>query len=161
MKSLYQINQDYFEIATTLEELEGELTPELEQALSINKNELVEKSHGYINVIKRIESDVTMFDAEIKRLQEAKKRMQKVVEVLEERLEDAVKIHGEIKTGTYTLKLRKSESVIIEDESKIPPQFIKIKQEFQVMKAEIKKAIKEGEEVDGAYIQENQNLVIK
>ena len=43
-KSLYNINNEYLELINKVENLEGELTPELENALTINKSELEIKS---------------------------------------------------------------------------------------------------------------------
>ena len=42
-KSLYHIETEYLTIINQVEELEGELTPELEEQLTINEKELQSK----------------------------------------------------------------------------------------------------------------------
>ncbi|SDB27539.1 siphovirus Gp157 family protein [Eubacterium oxidoreducens] len=58
-----------------------------------------------------------------------------------------------------TLSYRKSQSVKIVDEEKIPSEFLKMS--FSVDKTEVKKALKEGKDVDGAVLETNLNPQIK
>ena len=62
--------------------------------------------------------------------------------------------------GVFKISIRKSESTEITDLSLIPKEFLKFK-EPEPNKTEIKKAIKEGREIQGAVIIENESLVIK
>ena len=62
--------------------------------------------------------------------------------------------------GVFKISLRKSESTEITDLSLIPKEFLKYK-DPEPNKTEIKKAIKEGREIKGARIIENESLVIK
>jgi len=55
MKSLFEIGNEYLEIYRFLEDNGGEITPEIETALAINKSNLQEKSQNYISLIKEIE----------------------------------------------------------------------------------------------------------
>jgi hypothetical protein len=67
---------------------------------------------------------------------------------------------GEVFSDANTkLSWRKSEGVIISDESSIPEEFIKIERKIQI--ADIKKAIKSGVVVSGAKIETRNNLQIK
>ena len=68
-KSLYHIETEYLTIINQVEELEGELTPELEQQLTINEKELQGKSIAYLEFIGSKEVLNTRIDDEIKRLQ--------------------------------------------------------------------------------------------
>lgn len=71
-KSLYHIETDYLTIINQVEELDGELTPELEQQLTINQAELQSKSIAYLEFIGSKEVLNTRIDDEIKRLQAIK-----------------------------------------------------------------------------------------
>jgi hypothetical protein len=51
-KSLFNISKEAIELASLLEE--GEYTPEIEQALAINQNELQEKAINYGYVVKSL-----------------------------------------------------------------------------------------------------------
>lgn len=66
-----------------------------------------------------------------------------------------------IETPIGKLSFSNSEAVEIFDESLIDEKFIKEKVEKTISKTEIKKAIKAGEEVQGARIIKNKNLQIK
>ena len=48
-KTLYEINEEYLGILAQIEDNEGELTPELEQALAINEENHAAKLEAYGN----------------------------------------------------------------------------------------------------------------
>jgi hypothetical protein len=58
------------------------------------------------------------------------------------------------------ISFRKTKAVVIDDESKLN-QFKVEKITYSYPKAEIKKAIESGEQVEGAHIEENKNIIIK
>lgn len=161
MKSLYIISREALEIASQLEE--GELTPELENQLAISQAELQHKAANYGYVIKSLDEDLTAIDEEIKRLQGLKKVKSNAIDRLKDAVKSAMEIYGIEKVETPTLKLsfRKSETVEIVNESQIPSEFKTSKVVESIDKVAIKKAIKEGQTVTGAIIQENNNLQIK
>lgn len=119
------------------------------------------KLEGYAMVIKNLESDVNGIDSEIKRLTERKKFMQNNISNMKERMAETLQaVEGNrLKTDKFTFSFRKSTSVSIEDETLIPPQFIKT--ETRISKSELTKALKNGEEIHGASLVENQSLSIR
>lgn len=165
--SLYNIQEEYQRLADFLLSTGGEVTEEIEQALAINKEQLQNKAVNYGFVIKQMEAENDIIDSEVARLQENKKRRLKAIERLEKNLVGAMQQFGETKLeqpGLLTLSLRKSVTCEIDDEKAIPPQFIKIKVPEPVKsvdKKAITDAIKAGETVPGARLQEHQNLQIK
>ena len=118
------------------------------------------KAENYISVIKIKEGLVQTVDQEIKRLQAIKKREQKIIEWLSNNLEFAVKTFGEMEIGTNKLKLRKSSSVSVEDINSLPAEFKTVKVTEAANKAEIKKALKAGQQIEGCSIIEKQTLKI-
>lgn len=162
-KSLYNIEQEYLEIANQLED--GELSPELETALAINEKELQGKAVAYAYVIKEAEDTVSVIDAEIKRLQGLKKTEQNKVKRLKETISNAMELYGitEIKTDTLKLNFRRSERVICNDDNaKLNDDLVTVVPEVRKPNlTAIKKAIKTGEDVQGFEIQENYSLQIK
>ena len=68
VKSIFEINTDYIELADLLDELGGELTPEIEERLKINREELEAKVKAYVHLIRVRESNITAVDNEIARL---------------------------------------------------------------------------------------------
>ena len=159
--TLYQIENDYQSLMNDIEEADGELTEEQITALAINESELKQKTVGYLEVIRSKEGFNLTVDAEIKRLQAIKKRNNTLIDRLNNSLLDAVKLFGDITCGTLTFTTRRSEKTIIEDEELIDQKFKNQKITISVDKTAIKKAIKSGEEVPGAVIEENFNLKVK
>jgi hypothetical protein len=162
-KSLYNIEQEYLEIANQLED--GELSEELETALAINERELQGKAIAYAYVIKESEDTVSIIDAEIKRLQGLKKTEQNKAQRLKDTIQNAMDLYGitEIKTETLKLNFRRSEGVICTDSSvTIAEEFATVvPQSIKPNLNEIKKAIKEGRDVTGFEIEERYSLQIK
>ena len=66
-----------------------------------------------------------------------------------------------MKTEINELSYRKSEAVVLVDETLIPTEFKKEKVSVSIDKTEIKKALKEGKEIPWAVIETRQNLQIK
>ena len=161
--NIYQIEKEYLELANQLIESGGEYSPELELQLTINQEQLEQKARGYGFVVKQMESDVLIIDAEIKRLGELRKARLKTIERLETTVSNAMQLYQINKLETPTLKIsfRKSESVEIDDESAISFAYLKEKITYTIDKAMIKEAIKKGEVVIGARLQVNQNIQIK
>lgn len=161
--NIFQIEQEFLNLANELMESGGEVSPELELRLTINQNELEQKARGYGFVVKQMESDISIIEEEIKRLGELKKAREKTIERLETTLTNAMQLFEIQKLETPTLKIsfRKSESVEIDNEKEIPKQFIKAKITYSIDKVAIKEAIKKGGVISGVRLQTNQNIQIK
>lgn len=160
-KSLFQITEEQSYLLQIIEENEGELTPELEEALTLNQMGLEVKAESYIHVIKRLQADVQLakdYEATAKAFR-AKK--EKAIERLEQALLNAVLRFDKIETGIHTVSTRKSESVEITDEQKLSTEYTTVKLVVTPNKTLIKSAIKAGKEVPGAVLKVNDNLSIK
>lgn len=157
--NLYNIKSEYINIAMQL--TDGELTPELEQALQITEQNLHDKAVNYGYVIKTIESEVDIIDAEIKRLQELKRSRSNAVEKLKSNITEAMELFGvtEVKAPTFKLSFRKSES--IECDEFVDSNYCTVKTSIAPDKVAIKQAIKEGKDVVGARLIIKNNLQIK
>jgi CxxC motif-containing protein len=161
--NIYQIEKEYLELANQLIESGGEVSPELELQLTINQEQLEQKARGYGFVVKQMESDVSIIDAEIERLKGLKNSRLKTIERLETTVSNAMQLYqiNRLETPTLKISFRKSESVEIDNEADIPAQFLKEKITYTIDKTAIKEAIKKGEVVIGARLQQNQNIQIK
>ncbi len=161
MKNLFEITQDYLAIYEKLEETEGELSPELEAALQITQQELALKGTNYVHIIKKYEAELAGLKVYEEQIAKLKKRKNKAIEYLEERLLEAVNKFGNIETEIFTITTRKSESVEISFSDTIPSEYLNSKTTITPDKAKIKEAIKKGIIVPGAELVENKNLSIK
>jgi hypothetical protein len=140
-----------------------ELTPELEQELLINQEQLQSKGINYAKVIANYQSQADQIDAEIKRLKTMKESRDKKVTWLTESLKKAMLISGieKIESPLFKISLRRSEAVEVEVPEALPVDWQVKKVMITADKVAIKKAIKEGYSITGARLVENFNLQIK
>jgi hypothetical protein len=161
--SIYNIEQNYNKLAEQLIDNDGELTPELSEQLAITEEQLQNKSVAYSFVIKEMDADVEIIDAEIKRLQNLKKQREKASDYLKDRIKHAMDLFSidEIKTPLVKINFRKSETVEVDDVNALPSLYKVVKVTEQADKAAIKAALKDGVEVTGCTIETHRNLQIK
>jgi hypothetical protein len=161
--TIYQIEQSYNQLAEQLIDNGGEITPELSEALAITEEQLQNKSVAYSFVIKQMDADVDIIDAEIKRLQAAKKQREKASDYLKDRIKHAMDLFSidEIKTPLVKINFRKSETVEVENVNALPNVYKTVKVTETADKVAIKAALKDGAEVTGCSIATHRNLQIK
>lgn len=161
-KSLYAITNEYRMLMQEIEECEGILTPELEEGLKINKQDLLIKSENYVHVIKSQEVYIDAIDQEVKRLQALKKQKEKAVDTLKSYLLEAVENFGTFTSGFFTFSTRKSSSVeVVCDVNDLPKEYKSVKVTEVADKTAIKKALQSGEVITGCVLLEKNNLAIK
>ena len=121
-----------------------------------------EKLEDYIYVITQYEADNVAIKTEIDRLKANKEKNDKAIERMKKAVVDFMNATGQKKAnaGTFKLSLRKSESTLITDETKIPSEYL-VPQPPKVDKTAIKKAIKLGIKVDGAVIEIKESVVAR
>jgi hypothetical protein len=120
------------------------------------------KLEDYCKVIRQLESDAVAYKTEKLRFAEKQSRAEKSVERMKTAILTYLEVIGSTgeKVGAFDIKLRKSENVVIDDVYKLDEHFVTY-QEPKPDKTAIKKAIKSGVEVNGAHIEERNNLNIK
>ena len=162
--SLYTIETEYLKLVETLIENGGEVTPELEEALQLNKQNLETKGVNYGLVVKQIEGECDIIDSEIARLQGLKKSRGKAMDRLKNNLSTAMQLYDieEIKSPIIKINFRASESVEVIELKLLDRDYIKVSDPVESAdKAKIKDAIKEGKTVIGATLKQNKNIQIK
>lgn len=155
---LYELREAYQDILN-LDMEETDLTTALESL----QDTVSEKAEGIAMILRQLEAEQEAYKAEIERLSVLKTKASNKQESLKKYLSDnlqAMQI-DKLDTTLFKFSFRKSESVEIEDMTKINPKFIKIKTTESADKTAIKAAIKSGELVDGVTLQVNKNLQIK
>ena len=161
--NIYDIKNEYQLIIADIINNDGEITPDQETALQINRAELETKGINYTYVIKQLDADCDAIDLEVKRLNALKKVRSNAVERLKANISSAMLLFEveEIKTPLIKLNFRNSESVEITNEEVLADKFLVVKTTTSPDKKAIKDAIKNGEVVEGAVISYNKNLQIK
>lgn len=159
--SLYRISVDQQALNEQLFEAEGELTPELEEALIINEANLTLKAEDYVTSMAMFAASAEAAKAEIKRLQAFVKRADNAQERMKNALTFALETFGidKMEVGTHRISFRKSEGVVITDEVAIPNEYIIV--ETKVNKAQLKADLKAGAVVSGAHLETRKNIQIR
>ena len=108
--------------------------------------------------IKNLQASVVALKAEKDNFAERERVTRNKIESLKKYVANA--LDGQkFETTQVKVNFRKSESLEILDSAKIPEEYLKFKTE--VDKAGLKKAVKDGLEVEGVYLSENRNISIK
>lgn len=124
MASIFNIQQNLYSIFDSIEENEGEITPELEEALTIKREEFSTKIQGYVAYIKQLELDNKGIKEEIARLKDLQKSKEKTIDNLKKIMAMAIDAFGDINTsgtkfldyGTGKVSIRKSDSIEVDEE---------------------------------------------
>jgi hypothetical protein len=161
MKSLYIISEEARNLASFLED--GELSQEMEAALVINQSELQEKAIKYGFVLKTFEGDVSLISEEIKRLTAIKKAKESAIDRMKDAVLNAMLIYSieKVSSPMLNISVRRTESIEVPLVELLDARFVTEKIVKSADKIAIKKAIKDGEIIEGAFIQANYNLQIK
>lgn len=158
-KNLFNINEDIFRLHQQIEENGGELTPELEEQLTITEDERESKCEGYVHVIRELKSRSQFIKDEAKRLLDAARTYDKSVERLEDSLLQSIVQLGSVKTNFVSISTRRNKSVEIDDNVEIPLAYQRVK--IEANKTAIKEALESGVDVPGARIVEKFSLLIR
>lgn len=133
---------------TNLDELEG-LQMEREQKL---------ENIGI--AVKNIRADIEALKAERENISKRIDQAQRQANSIEAYL--AYALQGDkLNTSKVKVTYRKSDSVVIDDLDRVPERFIKVETTYTPMKAELKKAIKEGRNIDGVHLETKNNMVVR
>ena len=155
MPSLYSIKQ---EILNCVDLETGEITDfDKFEALQMERDEKIENIGLWI---KNLNADAAAYKAEKDSFAEKQRRAENKAESLKKYL-DSVLAGSKFNTTRVSISYRKSTSVEV-DESKLPAKWMReIPATHVVDRAEITKALKAGEKIDGAVLVENNNIQIK
>ena len=163
--TLYEITQDYLQIQHMMED--PELDPKtLADTMEGIEGELEVKADGYAKVIRNMESDISAIKAELTRLSDRKKTIEKNIQTLKLALQKAMEITGKtkFKTELFSFGVRNNAPAVVIDEQyieNIPTEYLRIK-EPEIDKTKLKEALKAGVDLEGiAHLEKSSSLVIK
>ena len=161
--NIYQIQNEYLLLVNQIIDNGGEITPQQELNLQITRDQLQDKGTNYAFVIKKLDAECDIIDAEIKRLSELKKVRQNACERLKANISNAMQIFevDKIESPLIKLSFRKSQSVNVADVNSLPNEYKTIKVTEQADKMKIKQALLNGETIEGCEIVNSNNLQIK
>jgi len=163
MTALYEMTAELKELQNLMDSLESADTGGDDDSMALAIRDTLEgiamafddKAVAIVKFAQTLEGNTTMIDAEIKRLQERKKRINNRREQLRDylRLNMEAAGHKKIECPLFTITLAKGrDQVQISDEASLPDEFVSVKTEIKPNKVAIGKALKEGVEVAGAAL---------
>lgn len=160
-KSLYHITSEQLKINELLEELEGELSPELEEALMINEDNFLAKSEGYIESIAYFKAKAAAAKVRIEEMERIKRISENAEKRLKERMQWAMETLGrdKMEVGLHKISLRRTLAVNIISEAAVPNEYVKV--ETSIDKVKLKEALKTGAIIPGAELKYNQSIQIR
>lgn len=154
MANLYEINDA---ILACVDMETGEIIDE--EKLQKLQMDFSDKVEGIACWIKNLLSDAAAIKAEKDILAEREKACKNKAESLKRYLQSA--LDGEkFKTAKVSISYRKSESVQVDDITKLDEEYLKY-EEPSVNKTKVKQALKSGILLQGVQLIENQNIQIK
>lgn len=164
---LYEITAQYQNIYALLQNPEFAENEDILTALDQIEDAFENKAQQTIFMMKNIEAEIDPIDIEIKRLQAMKKARQNNIDRIKNRLRENMKAVGKSKLncGLFSLSYRLQEANAVElDETEflannLDEDLVTVK--VTPNKTEIKRRLKNGEEIIGARLVDSEVLTIR
>ena len=127
------------------------------------KEELKSKSSDLIKYIRNLELENTVTKLEIERLEDLKKGKEKKIKSIKNYIKGILLDldKKKVETELGNLSLRKTTSVEITDITKIPKEYLVVKEEVTPSKKLIGDSLKKNILIDGAVLKEDYSILIK
>ena len=160
--NLYELTENYRNLQDLLEnpEIDQDL---IEKALDEVEEQLEEKAENIAKLIKTLESEVTGFKTEEKRLADRRKSLENRIAALKSYIDAAMKATGKkkFKGQLFSFNIQKNPpSVNITDSTLIPKEYF-IEQEPVLDKKTVLAELKNGVIVPGAELKQTESLRIR
>lgn len=153
---LYEIN---YEIEKILDAIDEELSEELYQELTDLNIKREEKIENTILYIKSLKAEAEMIENERKRLGQKEKSAYKKIQSVQDYLE--AMLNGEkYKSPLNSVYYGSTSSVNVLNPALLPKEYI-VEQEPSIDRRGLSRALKRGEKIDGAELEERTYMVIR
>lgn len=154
--TLYEIDKRIIDL---IDDETGEI---IDSNLNTFDELMMERNNKIENValwIKNLRADAEAYKAEAQAFVDRKKAAERKIESLTRLLE--ITLRGrKFKTERVQIGYRKSDSVQIDKDAKLPDEYLRFR-EPEPDKAALKKALKDGVEIKGARLEEKLNMQVK
>ena len=122
-KSIFEIDKELYALYDEIEEAGGEITPEIEEKLELNGQEMTNKVKSITNYINKLKADLLAIKSETDRLAKLKKSKENIIAGLTKLVLFAINKYGTedkkgkkwFDWGTGRVGVRKSTSVELDD----------------------------------------------
>ncbi len=160
MPTLYSVADELLTISHNEEMAEEELVERLNDLASA----FTDKAEGISKLIRNLESDAAAYDEESKRLAANKKTAQNRIAWLKRYIHDNMTALDlkQLKAGVFKLGVQKNPPrVVIDDEGRLPEQYLEQITETRIDKNAIKDALQQGAVIPGAHLEQGDSLRIR
>ena len=162
MSRLYEITGQFKELAALAENADEDMAVAIHDTMQGIEAEINDKALAVSHVILNFNSDIAALDVEIDRLTDRKRvianRQKEIKEYLRKNM-DAAGI-TKISCPLFSITLAKGrESVVVDDESAIPDDLMRVKTDMSPDKTAIAALLKSGGEVPGARLERGQSTI--
>lgn len=161
--NLYDIQQQFRDLVRRIEEADGEITGDMEEALAINDIDWIQKAEAYCVVITESEAEAQAIATEIGRLSKMRQAKTALANRLRTMLALALKERGgSLKLPCFSLSFFETKAVDVDvavDLSTLPKYLVREK--IEPDKSAIKLALEAGKVIAGCRIATHTNLRIK
>lgn len=96
MASIFEIQNDMLRAFQAIEDNDGDITPEIEMALNIGKDNLKNKIKSYVAVVKLLQNDISLIKEETDRLKSLKTNKERTIDWLKSTMIKAIEQFGDI-----------------------------------------------------------------
>ena len=141
------------EITQLIIEADGELTPELEQALAVSEKDIAQKADGYYLMMVTMSNRVKELKELSKQFTDAAKSIDNQLKSLNERLKFAMESMDTDEINGYRFKLSTGKASLVIKHELIGDAFKREVVTTEVDKDLIESKLKAGEKVPGAYLE--------
>ena len=168
MKSLFSINEDiialFEQIDIHCQENDTDEIPEhLAEQLQINESDMSDKIEKYWFVLKELNGQVETIKEHVKEMTQKRKAIENRIDSLKSYVGHSVQMFGtENKTGNkffksdlFKVTASRSSRLVITDADSVPEDFKRELYTVKIDNSAIKKAIQNGESIDGAMIDDS------
>lgn len=161
MANIYELTNNLMQVQQLIED--GEMDSEmLSDTLEGIEGELEVKAEGYAKIMRNFQKDIEGMKLEEKRIATHRKALENNVKSMGKAVENAMLATGKkkFKTDLFSFGIQKNPaSLVIDDGAEVPEDFYKVV--TSVDKASLKKAVKEGLEIDGVRLESTESLRIR
>jgi len=159
---LYELSTQYAQLVDMLEQVEEDMQEALKDTLDSIADSIEVKADSIAKMIRQLEAEKEMIDAECKRLADRGAKLSKQKDQLKAYLFENMQIAGQdkIKTALFSFTIRtNAPSVLVTNDQIIPSEFIKLTPSID--KRAILERLKAKDIVEGCEIQQTRSLMIK
>lgn len=159
---LYHLTSEYEAILSEIDELDGELPPDLAERLDAVVEAIEVKAERCVVVIAEADAEAEKFAREVKRLQGRVQKARQLGEFLRYYLLRVLHLQGRksMECGAFKIRAQASPPRVIVDDMSIVPICFDKRQERTLDLTELKSVLSHGGVVPGVHLEQGEHLRI-